>query len=819
MSSSHKPVSRLAAHASALLAVLVGACSGEVPVEPAPPTTCDSAGPGAVCGAGLASTPTGPVIAGELVVGVVAGVDPQAVDDLAAEVGARVAWRGPGTGYYLLRFVDHASAADARSLLAAMPEVAEVEFNHVCHGAGIGTSPKDQQWNLSGMGLDPFVPPVGALGVRVAVLDSGVAYEDRTDSLGSYALAPDLGGVAFLGGYDFVNDDDHPNDDQGHGTHIAGVIAAADGITSVAPGAEIIPVKVLDATNLGTELALAEGIHYAVAHGAQVVNMSLSFPPAFFPSRYLQRAIDEAASQGVVVVAAVGNHGEQVVTYPAAFRDVIAAGASALQPDFTVKKSDDPWRQADKKLELAAYSNAGQLVDVLAPAGAIDRDVNGDGNPEAVLAQTFDAADPTTFDYYFYAGTSQAAAMVSGLAAVMLGQNPELTPFQVRALLGETAKHGGDFTQIGHGFVSGDAALDMAPKPRATKKRPRFYAASYLSLRRTDVGDRYGLAEVEVLDEQGDPAAGVKVYGTFTGGAYASQVAETGEGGVATFSSPTLLPGADRLVAFQVDAVVVGELDDDGGAFDRPRGMVRIDSCSLEALSAFAIASGIGTSPSPPSIGHLLDSPITIAYRPLLSHPDEVPSLQLLNFSWGLATVPMSVTVDEEWFLEKFPGAGEMTVLSAGSGIGTSPIQIDPESSFPHPVLVPATDPASCVDLLVRTFSSDSTAAGYALSPLVPDPRAGCSADESCPALTDALASMWEGVVAGGAVAGWDTASGLDEDVYTHLARMVGSYYDFGAAVGSAPVATYGRVLDAAGMALTPVASDAADGTGVARME
>jgi len=788
-------------------------------IESGPDLACDATAPGGVCGKLVASTPTGAAIAGELVVGFVPGVSPDDARATAGEVGAEVAWHGPGTGYFLLRFADHASATFARAELAARPEVVEVGFNRVCRATGIGTSPKELQWNLPGMGIDPFGPLVGAAGVRVAVLDSGVAYEDYADSLSDYAVAPDLTGVAFVGGYDFVNDDAHANDDQGHGTHVAGVIAAGEGIAAVAVGAEIIPVKVLDATNLGTELALAEGIHYAVSEGADVVNMSLSFPPSFFPSRYLQRAIDRAAQEGVVVVAAVGNHGEDVVTYPAAFRDVIAAGASALDPDFKVKKGDDPWRQADKKLELAAYSNAGQLVDVLAPAGVIDGDVDGDGNPEAVLAQSFDSADPTEFQYYFYAGTSQAAAMVSSLAAVMLSENPELTPFQVRALLGETAKHGGDFTEIGHGFVSGDAAIDMAAKPRATKERPRFYANSYLTLRRDAADARYGLAEVEVLDDSGEPAIGVRVYGTFTGGAFESRVEQTDGDGIARFASPLLEPGADQLVAFQVDAVVAGGEEKNGGGFDRPRGLLRIDSCSLEALSVFASASGIGTSPGQDVI-NLFDAPITVAYRPLITSEDEVPNLQLLNFSWGLATVPMSVTVEETWFVDTFPNAQELSVLSYGSGIGTSPIQLDLIGSFPEPVVVPETDPSSCVDLLVRTFASDATAVDGGLSPLLPDPSGNCDVSSSCTAHAEALEAMWTAwATGGGASLSWTADTGVDESAYNHLARMVGSYFEFGTAVRSAPVAAYGRVLDAAGLGLTPVASDAADGTGVERME
>ncbi len=820
-----------------------------------------------VDGKPLVGTATGTAIGDELLVRFVDGTDAADAQAAIAHAGGVVTFHARATGYDVVRFGGTASAEQGATILRDDPRVLEAIFNHVmvgsdAGGSGIGTSPGvtvelgNQQWNLWAMTMDPFAPRKTAAGVTIAVLDTGVAYENYSDSHGTYLQAPDLSGVSFAPGYDFINNDEHPNDDQRHGTHVTGIMAASGGIASIAPGATILPVKVLDSGNSGTELALAEGLMFAADHGANVINMSLSFPPTYFPSRLLQSAIDYASQRGCVMIAAAGNHGEGIVSYPAKFRDVIAVGASALPSWFHTSgdDGDDWWDETLGLLERAAYSDHDYKLDVMAPGGRIDTDANGDGHPEAVLAQTFAVGDPTSFGYYFYAGTSQAAAQVSAIAAVMIKQNANLGPFDVRALLVENAKKMG-FSVLssdsGRGAVRFHKTMAAAKKASATAYRERFIANVVLTLH--DVGAAtIAKAKVEILDDQGQPETFVKVYGQFTGAAFASVSAMTDAHGMVTFTSAPL--SGNLVVAFSVDAVMEGT--GAKAAFDRPRGFVRIDSESLELLSLFGSAigtspSGIGTSPgtgasggeggtsgsgigTSPGIILPLDpgqTPISIAYDPaLFAGTNYRPTLLLPNFSWGLATAPMAVAVDEAWFLATFPGAAARRVVSYGKGIGSSNFYFDPVTSFPSPIsLVMDTAPVR-LSLVVLTFTSgigtspssigtSPSGSGIGTSPGVIE---SLIVDRTYSGLDAFLAAQYQGVfdawyahASGVGTSPGYTGGGytFPESTFNSLSGTANAYIPFAELELAAPASAYGVTLGAASMPMAPV-SPAVDGEG-----
>jgi serine protease len=257
------------------------------------------------------------------------------------------------------------------------------------------------------------------------VVDTGIAYEDYTDPVKGtvFKQAPDFVGTTFVAGYDFVNDDVHPNDDEGHGTHVAGTVAQTTnntlGVAGVAFKASLMPVKVLGANGSGTLADVADGIRWAADHGAKVINLSLGTTAS---SNTVKNAVAYAYGKGATIVAAAGNDGKKRNMYPAAYNEyVIAVGAVRY----------------DK--QRARYSNYGSFVDLVAPGGDLNVDQNKDGYGDGVLQQTFAQGNPVQFGYYFYQGTSMATPHVAGTAALLVS-NGVTSPSEVRSRLESTAQ-------------------------------------------------------------------------------------------------------------------------------------------------------------------------------------------------------------------------------------------------------------------------------------------------------------------------------------------------------------------------------------------
>lgn len=281
-------------------------------------------------------------------------------------------------------------------------------------------------------------------GTVVAVVDTGVAYE----TYGAFTRAPDLAQTAFVQGYDFINNDAHANDDNGHGTHVAGTIAQSTnnalGVAGLAFKAKIMPVKVLSASGSGTYAQVASGIRFAADNGAKVINLSLGGPS---PSQTLKDAVDYAKNKGVLVVAAAGNDGRNSLSYPAAYSDsVMAVGATRI----------------DKR--KAGYSNYGTGLSVVAPGGDLRVDQNRDGYGDGVLQQTLKSGSLNTFGYYFYQGTSMATPHVAALGALISSQGIT-NPNDIRNIIETTAldlgRKGWDST-FGWGLIDAYKAMQEA---------------------------------------------------------------------------------------------------------------------------------------------------------------------------------------------------------------------------------------------------------------------------------------------------------------------------------------------------------------------
>ncbi len=346
--------------------------------------------------------------------------------------------------------------SDARYEHESRADIEYAEPNYIAHAFMVPNDPLYSfQWNFPKIGMPSAwdVATTAGSNVIVAVIDTGVAYENFTQAPKTYVLAPDLAGTTFVPGFDYINNDTHPNDDNGHGTHVTGTIAGTTnnslGVAGIAFNAKIMPVKVLAANGSGSYAAIANGIRFAADNGAKVINMSLG---GSAPSVTLESALQYAFNKGVTIVAASGNDSAGVVSYPAAYNNyVIAVGATRFDN------------------AKAPYSNYGTALDIMAPGGDTSVDQNGDGYGDGILQQTFQGANLGAFNYYFFQGTSMATPHVVGVAALVIAKGNAVTPTAVRAALESSADDlgsAGRDNTFGYGLVDPAGALAwVAPPP------------------------------------------------------------------------------------------------------------------------------------------------------------------------------------------------------------------------------------------------------------------------------------------------------------------------------------------------------------------
>lgn len=309
-----------------------------------------------------------------------------------------------------------------------------------------------QQWYLPKINANyAWSLSQGRAGAAVAVVDSGVDLNH-----------PDLRG-RLLPGVTLVHQDNYSPpalgmDDNGHGTHVAGIIAARAGnhlgIAGCAWQGSVIPVKVLNSNGEGTDADIAAGIVWGADAGANIINLSLGGIQADDqPPAVLQDAVEYAFGRGCLVVAASGNSGDRSKVYPADLAHVVAVGAT------------DPWDQR------ASYSTYGPDLKLAAPGGAggglFSRDtgiLSTYWNANSAASDFFSGSEAG--EYAVMAGTSMAAALVSGASLVVWGAHPDWTAEQVEESLRATAfdigSPGAD-EETGSGRVDLLAALGNSP--------------------------------------------------------------------------------------------------------------------------------------------------------------------------------------------------------------------------------------------------------------------------------------------------------------------------------------------------------------------
>jgi thermitase len=302
------------------------------------------------------------------------------------------------------------------------------------------------QWNL------PLIDTTqgwqvnrGAKEIIVGVVDTGVDLSH-----------PDLQGH-LVSGRNIVEQNDVPNDDVGHGTHVSGVISALVnnnmGVAGMTWYNKVMPVKVLDRTGAGSTYSVAQGIIWATDHGAKVINMSLG---NYADSSFLHDAITYAFNHDVVLIAASGNDNTAQPGYPAAYPEVFAVAA------------------VDARKHKATFSNYGDYIDVTAPGVSI--------------ASTY----PNN-QYAALSGTSMASPHVTALAALVRSTNPALKNTEVYEIMRQTAQDLGSPGRdpyFGFGLIDVVNAVEAADVNHTRKKEapatlPSFFADPLARLRQT----------------------------------------------------------------------------------------------------------------------------------------------------------------------------------------------------------------------------------------------------------------------------------------------------------------------------------------------
>ncbi|HEX3293573.1 MAG TPA: S8 family serine peptidase [Solirubrobacterales bacterium] len=365
---------------------------------------------------------------------------PSGVDVPTAE---RALDANPAVDYAVPNYLAHTSSVPDDPGIAGVPGGWErMQWNFLPCGSLCGESPTplpfQERGGLNALGawdiLKQRGTPAGK-GARVAVLDTGVAYMTRKPK---FRRSPDFSRKQFLPGYDFVDKDRQPFDEDGHGTHVTGTIAERTGnhvgLTGLASRAKIMPVRVLDSEGFGTARNIAKGIRWAADHRAQVINMSFEFSLGVNSCGKIKgicSAIKYAFKKGALVVAAAGNENGEPVAYPAGAPRVIGVGRTT------------------KDACLASDSRTGSGLDLVAPGGGFPLLANC-GSDDALFSRgvpifqlTLVGAGFSNFGYPGgYEGTSMAAAHVSGVAALVIGSHiVGSSPAAVECQLEATARH------------------------------------------------------------------------------------------------------------------------------------------------------------------------------------------------------------------------------------------------------------------------------------------------------------------------------------------------------------------------------------------
>jgi|GEM_PF-530960 len=370
--------------------------------------------------------------------------------------------------------------------LTVDPRVQYAEPNYLYHAAAVPNDPSlSKQWAHTLIRSSAaWDIATGSRSLTIAIIDSGID-----------ANHPDLQ-AKIVGGQDIVDGDAITQDENGHGTHVAGIAAAvtdnAIGVAGTDWQAQIMPVRVLEADGGGTNWDIGQGIHWAYQNGAKVLNLSLSGPDY---SQHIRDAVNAAHTAGSLVVAAMGNCRTysppecpvaNPISYPAAYENTFAVAATTISDGY------------------ADYSQYGAYCDIAAPGG----EIGFLGDAKGILSTLPTYSDfylRTTYgyekDYDYLQGTSMATAYVAGLAALIWAVDPSLTAGQVQDAIENSADdlgNPGPDNDFGHGRINAHVALQaIAPleAPTLSPIQEGWFGEYLLDWNDVPGADRYTLQE------------------------------------------------------------------------------------------------------------------------------------------------------------------------------------------------------------------------------------------------------------------------------------------------------------------------------------
>jgi serine protease len=391
---------------------------------------------------------------GQIVVDLKDDASADQIAALSAKFGIQLLFNSPESVRHklMVAFVDAGRRSTVLDGLRADPLVEAADINHPISmyasapASASGFVPNDplyaKQWHLKMIGMEQAWTVTKGKGAVVAVVDSGVGLPDPRQ----YRKPADFQQTDFAQGHDFVDKDDQPEDENHHGTHVAGTIAEStdNGLmgAGIAPEATVLPVRVMNRDGGGSSANITDGIQWAADHGANVINLSIGGPDE---DDVIANAVKYAHDKGVFLACAAGNDDHKPVSYPGA--DPGCMAVSAVGPT----------------KELAGYSNIGDQIDIAGPGGDKDR-FGADGG---IWQNTFERVrepngkgHPGPEGFIALEGTSMATPHVAGVATLLVSLGKK-DPEEIRSILRKSATPLGSPKEYGAGLLNAEEAVKM----------------------------------------------------------------------------------------------------------------------------------------------------------------------------------------------------------------------------------------------------------------------------------------------------------------------------------------------------------------------